>query len=62
MFKISKGQTRELKNGFDYEPIVIETKNHRFEQSPKGYFYQLTTGTVLGAASAMLLLVLVMCL
>lgn len=62
MLQITKGKERQLKNGFDYEPIVIKTKKHTYEQTPKGYFYQLTTGTVLGAASAMLLLVLVLCL
>lgn len=60
--RITKNNKKELKNGFEYEPIVIETKNHTFEQTAKGYFYQLTTGLLLGTASAMALLVLVMCL
>ena len=57
MLQITKGKAKMLKAGFEYEPIIIKTKNHTFEQTAKGYFYQFTSGAILGAATGVALLI-----
>ena len=55
-------ETKELKNGFDYNPIIIETKNHKFEQNGKGHLFECATIGAVGAVLGCALLILVLCL
>lgn len=42
MLKIRRSKEyKRMMNGEYYQPLVIETKNHKFEQTGKGYFYEI---------------------
>ena len=52
MLKIKRSKEyKRMMNGEYYQPLVIETKNHRFEQTGKGHFYEIV-GSGLVASGA----------